>query len=143
MLYRCRSILQCLREILPSQKKPKSSDDSVEGRSAPLHIFIFSYLSWGWANDPAVYTDCTMLNTQRGHKIYYFTQAINNSPWCLPRCHAERIKSAGTAKEMPVSDKPCKSQDFYTSQGILSLLFVTLQKEKKLRKHQHFIKAIM
>lgn len=51
-----------------------------EGLAVPLPIFLLSYLSWGWANDPAVYTDCTTLNTQRGHKIYYSMQAINNSP---------------------------------------------------------------
>lgn len=60
-----------------------------------------------------MYTDCTMLNTHRGHKIYYSMQAINNSPWCLPRdVKQKRIKSAGTAKEMPVSDKACESQCF-------------------------------
>lgn len=46
--------------------------------------FLFSYLSWGWANDPAVYTDCTMLNTPWGHKIDHFMQAINNSLRCFP-----------------------------------------------------------
>lgn len=45
------------------------------------------------------------------------------------RCQAERIKSAGTAKEMPVSDKGCKSKDFYASRSTLSMLFVTLQKK--------------
>lgn len=84
ILYLCRSVLLCCRVILLSQNMPLSSDDNLEGRPAPFLIFLLSYLSWGWDNDHAVYTDCTMLNTQRGHKMYYSMQAINNSPWCLP-----------------------------------------------------------
>lgn len=59
------------------------------------------------------------------------------------RCQAEGIKNAGTAEEMLVSDKGCKSKDFYASRSIVSMLFVTLpKKKKKQRKHQHFLNAL-
>lgn len=48
-----------------------------------LPISALSDPSWGSANDPAVYTDCTVLNAQRGPKIYYPMLAINNSPCCV------------------------------------------------------------
>lgn len=47
------------------------------------------------------------------------------------RCQAEGIKSAGTAKEMPVSDKACKSQDFCASLNTPLMLFMAPSENKK------------
>ena len=53
-------------------------------------------------------------------------------------------KNAGTAKETPVSDKACKSQDFHTSQSIYCQCCLwPCRKEKNTREHQHFINTTM
>lgn len=115
---------------------PFLTDNTVTVMSCPFTnnffcVCVFFYLSPGWANDPAVYIDCTVLNPRGGCKIYYCMQAINNSRWCLPTdVKQEVIKSAGTAEETPVCDAVCTSQDFRASPSIMLMLLWPSRKIK-------------
>lgn len=84
-----------------------------------LPISLLSYPSWGSANDPAVYTDCTVLNAQRGPKIYYPMLAINNSPRRVsPDAKTDgiqKIKVQVQQRKTPASHYGCKSKKLCAS----------------------------
>lgn len=100
---------------------PQPSEDNVEGSHASLCLHVGAGVM-----TPRRPPTVRVLKTQRDLLL----RAGNpNSPRSLPiDVKREGGKSAGSAKEMPVSDKFCMSKDFCASQSKHLILFFTLQK---------------